>query len=228
MTSKRTAAASACVLALLLLNASGVTARARRQQPDPAAGEPVRPTNINSLPFTQLAEKGRMMAEAGRLGLETELDLVATAELNEDGSFKPETATIEWRKAGDEDVVELAQQFVTAISHSRILSVLRDHAKSVRLTARLDRQNLTLGLEAEGTSEAKASQLATGYDTLIRVARKTKEGTTEGTLFEALKVTSDGKVFRLGFEMPKEAVAKMVAEMLDKRAARHAASPNQD
>jgi hypothetical protein len=186
-----------------------------------AAETPRRPVNINPLPFVQLAEKGRMMAEAGRLGPDAKLDLVATAELNEDGSFKPETVKLEWREAGDEHLVELAQQLVTAVGQSKLLALLDGHAKTVSLTARLDRDKVTLGLESEFASEADALNMATGFGALVLVARNRRAGTSEGTLYEALKITSDGKLFRLSFEMSKEAVAKTVAEMLDRRAARN-------
>jgi hypothetical protein len=182
----------------------------------------VRPRVANVSPFIQLAEKGRMMAEAGRIGWDSTLDMTATAELNEDGSFKPETVEIQWREAGDEHVVELAQQLVTATGVSRILALLGGRAKSVRLDARLDRANVTLALATEFASEKDAAQTAQGYDLLLLVGRKAKAGTAEGALYEALKLTSDGKAFRMVFEMPKETVAKMVAEMLDKRAARMA------
>ncbi|HEX7314075.1 MAG TPA: hypothetical protein VF297_09135 [Pyrinomonadaceae bacterium] len=183
--------------------------------------------NVNGLPFVELAEKSRMLVETGRLGFDTALDMSATAELNEDGSFKPETVKIDWRAGDDEEVRSLARHLLTAISESKLLAVLDGAAKAVRLTARLDRENLALGLEAELVSEAEASKWATGYGTLMLMARKAKEGTDEGRLYEALKVASEGRVVKVAFEMPKVFAAKMVAEMLDKRAAR-GATPNQD
>ena len=49
---------------------------------------------------------------------------------------------------------------------------------------------LALGLAAEFPSEAEAAKFASGYGALMAVARKTKEGTDEGRLYEALKVAS--------------------------------------
>lgn len=223
----RPAALLACALAL---GPAHTYARQQGQkQADPAAAEQERPPTINSLPFIRLAEQGRMMAESGRLGWDTTLHMSATVELNEDGSFKPETARVEWREAGSEQAAELARQLLTAIGESRLLGVLRGRLKSARLDARLDRANVTLGLETEFASEEEATRTATGYDMILLIGRQRWAGTAEGALYKALKITSDGKVFRVSFEMPKEAVAKTVAEMLDRRAARGAtAPPNQD
>lgn len=215
MTLKRLFVGLACALALGLTHA-----HARRQNQAGPADAPVRrPPAVNTAPFVRLAEQGRMLAESGRLGHDTTLDLVATAELGDDGSLKPETARFEWREAGDKDVAEFARQFVTAVGESGMLAALRGSAKTVRITARLDRRDVALGLETEFASEPEATRLATGYDVLVTYARLSKSGTAEGTLYKALKFASEGKVFRLSFEMPKETVAKTVAEMLDGRAA---------
>ena len=197
---------------------AGGDAKAREESERAAAGTGVSRPSVNGRPFVELAEKGRMLVETGRLGVDTTLDLSATAELNEDGTLKPETVKIEWRQPGDEYVVEFAQHLLTALSQSKVLALLERSAKAVRLTARLDRENLALGLEAELASEAEAAKWAHGYGTLMLFARKSKEGTDEGRLYEAVKVASEGKAIRLTFEMPKVFAAKMVAEMLDKRA----------
>jgi hypothetical protein len=216
------AAALACALALCLPHA--FAQQQGQKQPDPAPAEQARPPAVDTAPFVRLAERGRMMVESGRLGWDTALHMSATVEVNEDGSFKPESAKIEWREAGNEDAVELARQLVTAVGESRLLGVLRGHSKSARIEARLDRASVMLGLETEFASEAEAERTATGYDMLLAVERLRKAGTAEGALYKALKITSGGKVFRVSFEMPKEAVAKTVAEMLDERAA----PPNRD
>lgn len=223
-------AALTFTLALVLAQAFGFAAahaRQQGQQPDPADSGVKRPGSINVAPFISLVEAGRKLVEQGRLGAGATLDMSVTAELEEDGSLKPESVVVEWRSAADEDVYGLAQQAVTAVSGSKLLVMLDGHAKTVRLDARLDAQNVTLGLETELLSEEEASKWAIGYDAIIAIARKTKAGTHEGTVYDAMKITSEGKAFRVTFEMPKEAAAKMAADLLDKRAARGAAA-NQD
>ena len=189
-----------------------------REEVERAAAE-TRPANINVNPFIGLAEQGRMLVETGRIGADTTLDMTATAELREDGTLKPESVKIEWRAVADEEVAQLARRLLTAISQSKILAVLKDSTRTVRLTARLDRDNLAFGLKSEFASEAQAMQWATGYGMMITVARKTKGGTDAGRFYEAVRVASEGKAIEVTFEMPKVFAAKMVAEMMDKRAA---------
>lgn len=219
----------AAVLSLVLTRAREPKPASTGDVPQPrvgfetvaAAETPMRTPTINTLPLTRVAEKGRMLVEDGRLGYDSKLDFVVTAELNEDGTLKPETVTFEWREAGDAEVVGLAQQFVTALSQSKLLASVVAEAKTVRLTGLLDQQNVTLGMEAEVASEARARDLAAGFNTLLLVARENKLGATEAPLYEALKAASDDNLFRLSFEMPKGAAAQLVAGMLDKPAGRN-------
>lgn len=204
---------------------------ARAQEPKPSsaaddaksrevgqAATETRPANINAAPFVDLAEQGRMLVETGRIGADTTLDMTATAELEEDGTLKPESVKVEWRTVADEEVAQLARRLLTAISQSKVLAVLKGSARAVRFTARLDRDNLAFGLKSEFASEEEASQWANGYGLMLTVARRNKGGTDAGRFYEAMKVASDGKAVEVAFEMPKVFAAKMVAEMLDKRA----------
>ncbi len=70
-------------------------------------------------------------------------------------------------------------------------------------------------------------KLANGYGAFLLLAGKAKSGTDEASLYDAVKTAADGKVFKLSFEMQKVYLAKTVAGMLDRRAAR-GATPNQD
>lgn len=224
----RTARQVALAFALLMPHAFGAAARAQeRRQPDPAPAGVSQPPSVNVQPFISLAETGRKLVEEGRLGAATTFDMTATAELEKDGSLNSDSLVVEWKTAANEDVNRLTQQLVVALSESRIFGILLGHAKTVRLDARLDAQNVTLGFESDLNSADEATKWALGYDAMMMIGRRAKQGTHEGTLYEAIKITSEGKAFRVRFEMPKAAAAKMVADMLDRRAAR-GATPNQD
>jgi hypothetical protein len=55
---------------------------------------------------------------------------------------------------------------------------------------------------------------------MLTVGRQNKRGTPEGELYDGLKITNEGKLFVLSFEMRKDLAGKMLADMLAKRAAR--------
>lgn len=216
--------ALACALALGL-SQGGVTARAQQgQEPAdrPAAGIE-RPPTVSTIPWLGLAKVGKRLVEEGRLGPETTLHLTAEGELDSIGWLKPETVKLTWRAEPDESIRMLAQEFVGAVGASGIMVMLRDRVKAVRMTVELDRQNFSLGLAGEARSEAEAQNLAAGYGMLLAAAHRMKRGTPEGALYEALKLTTDGKLYRLDFAMPKADAARMVVDVLAGRAAREPA-----
>lgn len=182
-----------------------------------AEAQNVKRPMINVQPFADLAEKGYQMSRQGQLDLSRDAELEAAGELNEDGTLKPETVTLQG-SSGDGRLYELGQQLISAISQSKILSAL-EGAKAVRLTFRLDRQTFHLGAATEFATAERASQMALGYDALLKLARLKKQGTAEGALFEGVRVTSEGRGFRVVFEMPKAAFGRMIEEMVARRKA---------
>jgi hypothetical protein len=183
-----------------------------------------RPPRINTKPFEDIANKGKQLYDAGRLDLNAAIGVSVTADRNEDGTLDRETVRFEWEKTADETMNALAQEFVTAISESRVLSILKG-AKQVRMALRLDGQTVSVRIVTAVESGSRAEQMATGYGLLLLTARRAKQGTDEGELYNRVKVSSEGQNFVLGFEMPRDAAGKMIAEMLAKKAAAAAATP---
>jgi hypothetical protein len=181
----------------------------------------VRRPTVNAKPFEDLAKRGKEMYDQGKLRLDSAVDVTATAERNDDGTFKPETVKIQWASASDEATAELAQMLVTALSQSKALGIL-DGAKDVRMALKLDQQNVSIRIGSEFASEAEAKVKADGYATLVGLARLAKNGTDEGELYKNLKIGSEGKELTLSFEMPKEDAGRMIAVMLARKAAKEA------
>jgi hypothetical protein len=182
-----------------------------------------RPPEINTKPFEDIARQGKELIDQGKLDLKNStLDVTATAERNDDGTLKPETVKIDGL-ANDENLNMLAQQVVTALSQSKILSILKG-AKNVRLGLKLDGENVSIKVISELPTEEDASKNATGYASLVALGRIAKRGTNEGELYNNIKFDNDGRQFIMSFEMPKDAAAKMIADMLAKKAAKEAAA----
>ena len=182
-----------------------------------------RPPEINTKPFEDIARQGKELIDQGKLDLKNStLDVTATAERNDDGTLKPETVKIDGL-ANDENLNTLAQQVVTALSQSKILSILKG-AKNVRMGLKLDGENISIKVISEMPSEDDALKNATGYASLVALGRIAKRGTNEGELYNNIKFNNDGKQFIMSFEMPKDAAAKMIADMLAKKAAKEAAA----
>ena len=177
-----------------------------------------RPPEVNTKPFEDIALKGKDLIDQGKLDLKnSEIDVTATAERNDDGTFKPETVHINWNTPSDENTNELAQQLITAFSQSTVLSAFKG-VKGVQMALKLDQQNVSIKLAGEFPSDDEANKYATTYALLIAFERNHKKGTNEGELFNNLKVINDGKQLVLVFEMPKEAAGKMITDLLAKKA----------
>ena len=184
-----------------------------------------RPPAINTKPFEDIARQGKKLADDGKLNLSAAIEVTANAPLGPDGTLV-EPVQLNWVTPGDENTSALAQQLITALSQSKVLSIL-EGAKEVNLALKLDQQNVSVRIASELPTDAEASKYATGYGLLLAMARNSKKGTSEGELYKNLKVDNDGRRFVLSFEMPKEAAGKMIAEMLAKKDAKAAAAQQQ-
>lgn len=175
-----------------------------------------RPPAVNTRPWEDLARKGRELYQERKLDAFTRIDVSATAELNDDGTLKPESVKMTWATSSDEAVVSLAQQLLTAISQSKVLGVLKD-AKQVSMRLKVDDTNALINVSSAMPSAESARKLADGYSALIRLATMTKKGTREGELYEGLRFDSDDKLFTFKFEMSKERLGDIIMEMLAKK-----------
>lgn len=196
-----------CAAALL---AHGLAPAAPAQD----AGEAVRrPAPANVLPFVGVAQEARELHERGDLDLGLDAEVRFTATLRGDGTL--DLDSVEARATGDERLVGLGRHLLAAVSQSRLLATL-EGVKVVHLSFKLGGGALRLGLAAEAESEERASRLALGYGGLLQVARLSKKGTQEGALYEALRVSADGRRFNVTLEMPREDAGRWVVGMLER------------
>lgn len=181
---------------------------------------------VNTKPFEDIAVKGKELIDQGKLDLKNAaIEVTATAERNADGTLKAETVQLNWVTASDENTNALAQQLITALSQSKVLSLLKG-AKDVRLGLKLDQENVSVQVASDMESEVVASKIAYGYGALIGFGRMRKSGTDEAELYKNLKFSNEGKHFTMSFVMPKDAAGKMITEMLAKKASKPNAAPN--
>ncbi len=206
-------------LAALLLCAGFAQAQERVDE----KGEAVRRPTLNVRPFENLALVGKWLVQQGKLGPDTTLDVSATAEPDADGRLKPESVQVLWHTSTDETLVTLTRQALTAFSESRVLSAL-EGATAVRLALKLDRHNVSFQMACEMPAESEARKYVDAYGLMVKMGRIAKSGTDEGELFKRLGFSSEGKVFKMSFEMPRAEAARMIADMLAKKAAKDAAS----
>lgn len=196
---------------------------AQAQERNDEAAAVSRPPRVNVKPFEDLALRGKQLVEQGKLGPDTVFEVSATAEREADGRLRPDSVQVSWNVAADEAVTALAQQALAAFSESKVLAGL-EGVKAVRLALKLDRQNVSLQVACEMAAELDASRNADGYGMLVKMGRIAKSGTDEGELYNRLGFSSEGKTFKMAFEMPRAEAARMIADVLARKAAKAAAS----
>ena len=206
------------LLAALLMCGAGL---ARAQEVKTVEGETLRRPVLNVRPFKDLALRGKQLAEQGKLNADTVIDASATAERMEDGRLRPESVQVVWNSVSDETAASLSQQLLTALSESRVLSAL-EGAKTIQMGLKLDRQNVSVSIAAEMPSTAEAENYAVGYDTLATYGKLTRRGLPEEQLYKRLRFTSEGKMFKMSFEMPRDEATRLIGDMLAKKAAKDA------
>lgn len=217
LSSSETTTRARVLSALAALLVCAGLAHAQEQNQDESANR-LRPT-VNVRPFEDLALVGKRLVEQGKLGPDTTLDVSARAERAEDGRLRPESVNILWHAAPDETTEMLAQRALTAVSESKVLGAL-DGVTNVRLALKLDRQNVSVTMALEMPAELDAKRYVEGYRLLVRAGTVAKDGTDEGELYKRLDFSSEGKMFKMSFEMPRAEAARMIADMLARKAAK--------
>ncbi|HEX8687829.1 MAG TPA: hypothetical protein VF654_15075, partial [Pyrinomonadaceae bacterium] len=175
----------------------------------------------NPKPWVDLAAEGKQLFDAGKLNLNSSVDVSATAERADDGRLKPESVNIQWNKPPDETTEQLARKVITAVSESEMLVTLQG-AKAVNMSLKLDEKEVAIVIANEFTSADEAGKFANGYATLLLAARIARSGTDDAELYKNVKVSQDDKQFVITFRMPKDAAGKMIADILSKKAAKDA------
>ncbi|HEY0170935.1 MAG TPA: hypothetical protein VGB98_07925 [Pyrinomonadaceae bacterium] len=184
----------------------------------------VKRLSINPKPWEDLAADGKQLFDAGKLKLDSAVDVSARAERDVDGKLKPGSVKITWNTpAADQTTQDMARKVITAVSESKMLGTL-EGAKGVDMTLKLDEKEVSIVIANEFPSAAEAEKFASGYGMLLFGARIARSGKEDGELYKNVKVSQDGSRFVITFKMPKDAAGKMIADILSKKAAKPAAA----
>lgn len=174
-----------------------------------AAAGVKRPPKINARPFKDLLARAKEMRERGEIDLNQTIAITIEADRNDDGTLRNVTADY----AGNPKMKGLALDFAAALSDSRALSFL-DGVKRLRMTIRLDQQNLRASITSNMDTEDQAAQLARSYGVVLFGARIARRGKDEGEVWNNTNISSNGKQVILQFNMTREAAGKLIAKQL--------------
>lgn len=167
-----------------------------------------RPKEINTRPFKDLISKAKQMKERGELNLSGQIELTIEADRDPDG--KLQNASVK-DKRGDKMLEGVAMDFIAALSDSGVLDFL-EGTRHLRLTAKIDENNVEVLVATEVESEDRARQMERGYGLLIVGGRIAKRGKDEEVYYNHTAVSSEGREVHVKFSMPRDEIGQMLSK----------------
>jgi len=185
----------------------------------------VRPNEneINTRPLKDWLARASDMRDKGQLDLSSEIEITIAASLGTDCKLTNPNVI---QKRGDARLIDVANDMVSAIGDSGMLSFLRDprkvtdpaklscNAMPLQVTIKLDQNDIAAKVESQADSPERAVQMAKGYNTLLAVGEFAKRGKDEELLYRNTKVTSEGKQILVNFSMPRPTASEMLKKQL--------------
>jgi hypothetical protein len=168
---------------------------------------------INTRPFEDLLKEGKRMKDAGEINLEGSLQMTVEADRGDDGRLT--NVVITGGAASDAKMKQLATDFVSALSDSRILAALKG-TKHLLMKLTLDDKQVDVRVTSDMASADEASRMASGYNGLLFIGAVSKKGKDEEQIFKSVKVTSEQKQIVLTFNMPRKDAGALVSKLIKK------------
>ena len=170
---------------------------------------------INKQPLKDLAIYANDLKNAGKLNLNQIFEVAVEAELDGTGRLRNPTFT---QKSGDPKLVDLAGRMIAALNDSGMLVYLKrlNEGKSSKVVfiIRQDENELVAKLESELGSEESARQKAGGFNLLLALGQKAREGKDEEILMKNTIASSSGKKLVFNFSMPRQAIGEMIKKQI--------------
>jgi hypothetical protein len=166
-----------------------------------------RPAKVNMAPFRAFLSRSRRLKEQGKLDLSKPRTLIVEGDRQEDGTLA--NVNITGASAADPNFRRVAQDFVAAVNESRALSFL-DGVTHMRMVFALDAERFRAETASDTPTEARASEMASGYRMMVNFGRVMKRGTDEGVVLNHMKVSASGKQLLMTLDMPREAIGNIL------------------
>ena len=167
-----------------------------------------RPKEINTRPFKDLLAEAKKKKDRGELNLNGQIELTVEADRGDDGKLI--NAMVK-DKRGDKKLEAVALDFVAALSDSGVLDFL-EGTKHIKLTARVDDQNVEVIASSEVESEQRARQMEKGFSLLIVGGRIAKRGKDEEIYYNHTQVFSKEKEVSVKFSMSRAEMGALLSK----------------
>jgi hypothetical protein len=178
----------------------------------PAEGE------INKAPFQALAAYAKDLRDAKKLDFDKPFEVSIESSLDKDGKLvKPVVA----RKSGDETLVDLGKELISAMNDSGVLFYLKEINKDkpgakVIFTIKQDGTDVSAIVETETNSPESANKLARGFGLMLIAGAASRKGHDEELLMKNTKVSAEGNKLSFKLAMQHQEVEDIVARGMEK------------
>jgi hypothetical protein len=196
---------------------------------------PVKPDDINTRPFTDLAMEVNELLDKKQLDLDAPVQVLATAKLAKDGKIAKGSFKVSTAVSSDKKLATVVAKAVAAFNDSNLLNYLKDlSGKDLSFAVQQDQDNIVAAVKSQVESDTRAQSMATalqfGISLIIQKKEKgieTLEAENDPAKAQALqnlrddlellkntKVSANGKEFVVNFSAPKTTVHQMIQRKL--------------
>jgi hypothetical protein len=172
-----------------------------------------RPKEINTRPFKDLLAAAKKLKDEKKLNLDGQIELTVEADRDEQGKLTNAKVT---DKRGDKTLESVALDFVAALSDSGVLDFL-EGTKHLKVTVKLDNDNVEVVATTEVDSEDRARQLERTFGGMIVLGRIVKHGKDEEVYYNHTQVSSKEKEVSVKFAMPRAEMGAMLSKYTDEK-----------
>jgi hypothetical protein len=167
---------------------------------------------INKAPFRGLALYATDLRSKGKLDFDKAFEISIETTLDSKGKLVNPTVV---KKSGDETLVDLGKELVSAMNDSGVLFYLKKinddkPGTKVVFTIKQDGADVTATVETEVSSPDSANKLSRGFATMLLFGALSRKGHDEEILMNNTKVSAEGDRLIFKFAMAHEEVVKIV------------------
>lgn len=172
---------------------------------------------INKAPFRGLALYATDLQNAKKLDFNQSFEISIEATLNEKGTLVDPKVV---KKSGDEVLVDLGKELVSAMNDSGVLFYLKKinddkPGTKVTFTIKQDGKDVSATVETEVTSPDSANKLSRGFGLMLLAGAASRKGHDEEILLSNTKVTAEGNKLIFKLSMVHEEVVTIVQKGME-------------
>ena len=167
---------------------------------------------INKAPFKALAMYATDLRDHNKLDLNKSFEISIETTLDKNGKLANPTIA---RKSGDETLVDLGKELVSAMNDSGVLFYLKKinedkPGTKVVFTIKQDGADVEATVESEASSPDSANKLSRGFGIMLLAGAASRKGHDEEILLKNTKVSADSNKIIFKLTMPHQDVVDIV------------------